>query len=113
MLTAHESPSVLLLPTTSSVPQLPSKRDFRLEAGPYVARLALTERERAAAYRLRFVVFNLELNEGLQSSYVDGYDKDHFDDVCDHLIVEEKTTQTDIERTTILDVARRVDAYSH
>jgi len=92
MLTAHESPSVLLLPTISSVPQLPSKRDFRLEAGPYVARLALTERERAAAYRLRFVVFNLELNEGLQSSYVDGYDKDHFDDVCDHLIVEEKTT---------------------
>ncbi len=55
----------------------------------YVARLALTEEERAAAYRLRFVVFNLEMNEGLESAYADGYDKDHFDDVCDHLIVED------------------------
>ena len=45
-----------------------------------------------AAYRLRFVVFNLEMNEGLESAYADGYDKDHFDDVCDHLIVEDKTT---------------------
>jgi putative hemolysin len=48
------------------VPQLPSKRDIRLEAGSYVARLALTEQERAAAYRLRFLVFNLEMNEGLE-----------------------------------------------
>src|SRR6266404_6848092 len=45
-----------------------------------------------AAYRLRFLVFNLEMNEGLESAYADGYDKDHFDDVCDHLIVEERTT---------------------
>jgi len=33
-------------------PQLPSKRDIRLEAGDFVARLALTEEERMAAYRL-------------------------------------------------------------
>ena len=32
------------------------------------------------------------MNEGLESAYIDGYDKDRFDDVCDHLIVEEKTT---------------------
>jgi putative hemolysin len=38
------------------------------------------------------MVFNLELNEGLQSAYIDGYDKDRYDDVCDHLIVEEKAT---------------------
>lgn len=92
MLTAAVSPSVVLLPNRASAPQLPSKRDIRLEAGTYVARLALTEAERAAAYRLRFLVFNLEMNEGLESAYVDGYDKDHFDDVCDHLIVEERTT---------------------
>lgn len=42
-----------------------------------MARLAMTEQERTAAYRLRFLVFNLEMNEGLESSYVDGYDKDH------------------------------------
>src|SRR5215813_13790450 len=74
------------------VPSVPSRKDIRLEAGPYVARLALTEAERDATYRLRFVVFNLEMNEGLESAFVDGYDKDRFDDVCDHLIVEERAT---------------------
>jgi putative hemolysin len=92
MLTVAESPSIVLLPSRSAVPQLPSKKDIRLEAGNYVARLALTEEERAAAYRLRFVVFNLEMNEGLESSYADGHDKDHFDDVCDHMIVQDRTT---------------------
>ena len=92
MLTVAQSPSVVLLPNQAVTPQLPSKRDIRLEAGDFVARLALTEEERMAAYRLRFLVFNLEMNEGLESAYVDGYDKDHFDDVCDHMIVEDKTT---------------------
>ena len=92
MLIVTESPSISLLPNRASVPQLPSKKDIRLEAGNYLARLALTESERAAAYRLRFVVFNLEMNEGLESAYADGYDKDHFDDVCDHMIVQDRTT---------------------
>jgi putative hemolysin len=92
MLTASESPSIVLLPNRATVPQLPSKKDIRLEAGDYVARLALTEGEKAAAYRLRFVVFNLEMNEGLESAYADGYDKDHFDDVCDHMVVEDRRT---------------------
>ena len=42
------------------------------------------------AYRLRFVVFNLELHEGLMSAYVDGLDKDPFDPVCEHLLVEDR-----------------------
>jgi putative hemolysin len=92
MLTVTQSPSAVLLPNQAVAPQLPSKRDVRLEAGNFVARLALTEEERMAAYRLRFVVFNLEMNEGLESAYADGYDKDHFDDVCDHLIVQERGT---------------------
>ena len=92
MLTATESRSVPLLPNKATSPELPSKKDIRLEAGDYVVRLALSEGERAAAYRLRFLVFNLEMNEGLESAYADGYDKDHFDDVCDHMIVEDKTT---------------------
>ena len=92
MLTVAQSPSVVLLPNQAVTPQLPSKRDIRLEAGDFVARLALTEEERMAAYRLRFLVFNLEMNEGLESAYVDGYDKDHFDDVCDHMIVEDRRT---------------------
>jgi putative hemolysin len=104
MLTVAASPSVLMPPPVMLDPAVdsnlqvvtevraPRKEDLRLEAGAYVARLALTERERTDTYRLRFMVFNLELNEGLQSAYVDGYDKDKFDDVCDHLIVEEKAT---------------------
>src|SRR5579862_7346838 len=92
MPTATASSPAILLPNRALAPQLPSKRDIRLEAGTYVARLALSEQERAAAYRLRFLVFNLEMHEGLESAYVDGYDKDHFDDVCDHLIVEERVT---------------------
>jgi putative hemolysin len=91
MLTVAES-SVLLLPNRPTVPQLPSKRDIRLETGDFVARLALTEEERMAAFRLRFLVFNLEMNEGLDSAYADGFDRDHFDDVCDHLIVEDRRT---------------------
>jgi putative hemolysin len=91
MLEVTESP-IVLLPNRAVSPELPSKRDIRLEAGNYVARLALREGERAAAFRLRFLVFNLEMNEGLESAYADGYDKDHFDDVCDHMIVEERTT---------------------
>jgi len=56
--------------------------------GPYRLRLALTELEILAALRLRFLVFNLELGEGLESAYATGYDADPFDSVCDHLIVE-------------------------
>ena len=96
MVSATEATSPLLSPDRlidrQSLSQIPSKKDIRLDAVPYVARLALTEAERTAAYRLRFLVFNLEMNEGLESAYVDGYDKDRYDDVCDHLIVEERST---------------------
>jgi putative hemolysin len=102
MLTATASPDVVLPPflvestisvIAASVEATPASREhLRLESGAYVARLALTEEERRETYRLRFLVFNLELNEGLQSAYLDGYDKDRFDDVCDHLIVEERAT---------------------
>jgi len=40
-----------------------------------------------AAQRLRFEVFNIEMKEGLQSSYDRGLDVDDFDPLCDHLIV--------------------------
>jgi putative hemolysin len=48
--------------------------------------------DRLAAYRLRFLVFNLELQEGLESAFESGYDSDHFDEVCDQLIVEHAVT---------------------
>ena len=58
--------------------------------GPYLLRLARSEEERTAAYRLRFEVFNLELKEGLDTAYASGQDIDEFDPICDHLIVEDR-----------------------
>jgi putative hemolysin len=58
----------------------------------YQLRLAESEAERAAACRLRFRVFNLELGEGLPESYANGLDQDAYDAVCEHLLVEEKAT---------------------
>jgi putative hemolysin len=54
----------------------------------YATRLARDAQEVRAAQALRFQVFNLELNEGLQQSYETGLDEDCFDAVCDHLLVE-------------------------
>lgn len=55
----------------------------------YRARLARTPADLQAAQALRFEVFNLELDEGLATSYDTGLDADPFDAVCDHLIVED------------------------
>jgi len=58
----------------------------------YVVRLAQNTEEVRRAQRLRFEVFNLELNEGLVESHFTGLDIDLFDNVCDHLIVEHVAT---------------------
>jgi putative hemolysin len=60
----------------------------------YVVRFALNEEEIRAALRLRYEVFNLELNEGLASAHATGIDEDEFDEVCDHLIVVEEGSDT-------------------
>jgi putative hemolysin len=59
-----------------------------LICGAYRLRFAESREDLEAAFRLRFLVFNLELNEGLESAYETGQDADHFDKTCDHLIVE-------------------------
>jgi putative hemolysin len=59
-----------------------------LRQGAYRVREAATEQDLLAAFRLRFTVFNVELNEGLEQSSATGFDTDQFDPVCDHLIVE-------------------------
>ncbi|MBI5382601.1 MAG: GNAT family N-acetyltransferase [Opitutae bacterium] len=58
----------------------------------YELRLSAQPAELRAAQRLRYEVFNLELNEGLASAAANGYDSDQFDDVCDHLLVLERAT---------------------
>jgi putative hemolysin len=66
--------------------------DAEIEEGRYIVRFARTPEEIDAALRLRFEVFNLELNEGLESSYLTERDEDEFDHTSHHLLVIEKDT---------------------
>jgi putative hemolysin len=79
-------------------PLEPRRPRIRAEVGRYRLRLAETAEDREAACRLRFRVFNIELNEGLESSYQTGMDTDHFDLFCEHLLVEDKTESNPIRR---------------
>lgn len=54
----------------------------------YTVRLIRGQEELRRAQALRFAVFNVELNEGLEDSHETGLDVDPFDAVCDHLVVE-------------------------
>ena len=63
-----------------------------IEAECYTCTLAQSASELKQAQRLRFEVFNLELNEGLETAYATGRDEDPYDAVCDHLIVRHKET---------------------
>jgi putative hemolysin len=58
----------------------------------YTIRIARNPDEVRAAQALRYQVFNLELNEGLESSHASGRDEDPYDTVCDHLLVEHLPT---------------------
>jgi putative hemolysin len=79
-----ESPAVMradFLTQPASVPPV------EIAEGRYIVRFARTRDEILAALRLRFEVFNLELGEGLESSFATGRDEDDLDAVCHHLIV--------------------------
>jgi putative hemolysin len=73
-----------------SLPEIPAKPRIYAEVGRYRLRLAQTVEDRHAACRLRFKVFNIELGEGLESSYRTGLDTDQFDLFCEHLLVEDR-----------------------
>jgi putative hemolysin len=80
----------LAYPTYSPSFISPRKPHIHAEVGRYMMRLAETTEDREAACRLRFKVFNIELGEGLESSYQTGLDTDKFDLYCEHLLVEDK-----------------------
>ncbi|MDB6111018.1 MAG: hemolysin [Pedosphaera sp.] len=72
---------------------------FTLRAGvahtalpTYAVRLSASAKDLRAVQALRFQVFNIELNEGLERSYETCLDADPFDEVFDHLLVEETRT---------------------
>ncbi len=55
--------------------------------GKYELRFARSPEELDAVKRLRFEVFNLELQEGLEESYLSGKDEDAFDEICHHMMI--------------------------
>jgi putative hemolysin len=75
-------------PTT----QPPAQKVEAICRANYRLRLAETKEDLRAAQVLRFVVFNLELQEGLEQSYATCLDADSFDEVCQHLLVEDVRT---------------------
>ena len=88
-----ESPVGLPAGAGNAAPELLQEAGPRIwiGLGRYQARLAECVEEREAACRLRFRVFNLELGEGLPSSWRTGMDEDPFDLFCDHLLVEDRS----------------------
>ena len=58
----------------------------------FTVRLAQTLGDVVECERLRYLVFNVELGEGLDSSEQSGLDRDRFDFICDHLMVHETAT---------------------
>ena len=67
---------------------LPEAEQGRLNS--YRARLATGAADLRAAQSLRFMIFNLELQEGMAQSYASCSDADEFDAVCDHLMLEDE-----------------------
>ncbi|MCA1850101.1 MAG: GNAT family N-acetyltransferase, partial [Acidobacteria bacterium] len=63
-----------------------------IDEGKYLVRFVRTPEELDAVLKLRFEVFNLELAEGLDSSFLTGRDQDEFDLTCHHLVILDKTT---------------------
>ncbi len=61
-------------------------------AGPYRLTFARSRDELEALQRLRFEVFNLELGEGLESSYESGLDRDDLDDLMHHIVIVHNRT---------------------
>ncbi len=61
--------------------------DIEISEGKYRLRFAQNGVELDTVLKLRFDIFNLELGEGLDSSYVSGRDEDEFDVNCHHLLV--------------------------
>lgn len=70
------------------VQQLPNSQSVAISR----VRLAESAADVRAAQALRFAVFNLELNEGLEQSFHTLLDADPFDEICDHLLVENVAT---------------------
>lgn len=59
-----------------------------LEYSSFRVRLAQSDADRDAVFKLRYDIFNEELGEGIPENALTKRDIDRFDPYCDHLIVE-------------------------
>ena len=75
----------------ASLKHVESASRIEIADGKYVVRFARNAEKIEAALKLRFEVFNLELEEGLESSFQTGRDRDQFDATCHHLIAIDQT----------------------
>jgi putative hemolysin len=93
--------------------QLSKKKQIYFSDSRYIVKLAETMAEIDAAFKLRFEVFNLELNEGLDSSYSTLRDEDQFDSQCNHLLVIEKFSANIVGtyRLQTYEIARKGDGF--
>lgn len=87
--------------------------DVSFATSRYLVRFAQSIEEIEAALKLRFEVFNLELGEGLDSSFLTGRDRDQFDATCHHLIVIERETDRIIGtyRVRTIEMAGNADGF--
>ena len=63
-----------------------------VQTAAYEVSLATTLADVRACQHLRYLVFNEELGEGLESSHALRLDRDHFDVICDHLMVRDSAS---------------------
>lgn len=91
----------------------PTRHEINISSDQYQVRLVKSAVDLDAALRLRFEIFNLELGEGLQSSYLTGRDQDRFDGFCQHLIAVDRGTGKVVGtyRLQTLAVARNPDGF--
>ncbi|WP_372633889.1 GNAT family N-acetyltransferase [Fodinibius sp.] len=72
----------------------------------YAVRLVKTEEDIRKAQALRYLIFNIELGEGLDSSHTNRLDADRYDTQCDHLLAVDLKTEAIIGTYRMQDYKR-------
>ncbi len=85
--------------------------NFEISSQKYTVRLAQNREEIEKALKLRFDVFNVELCEGLEISYVNKLDEDCYDEFCYHLIILENATNLVVGTYRIQDSDRAAEGF--